>query len=194
MSGQEQNFENHGKLVPAYHLWATGLLILPTLYFGFLAVTGFTVERLALFAFSVGVVVIAFFTRLFPLGVQDRVIRLEERMRLAASACWRPAREHHGVHHRAAHRPPLRLRRGARRARRPSPRTGDGGSQGDQASGQGVAGGPSAHIGGVAQACGSPSIAGFQTGRCGRRSTVRCVPSRGGWRTVAPALTSARSG
>ena len=82
MSGQQQSFENHAKLIPGYHLWATGLLMLPTLYFGFLAVTGFTVERLALFAFAVGVVVVALFARLFPLGVQDRVIRLEERMRL----------------------------------------------------------------------------------------------------------------
>ena len=82
MSGQEQNFQNHARFVPAYHLWATGLLMLPALYFGFLAVTGFTVERLAVFAFSVGVVVIALFARIFPLGVQDRVIRLEERMRL----------------------------------------------------------------------------------------------------------------
>ena len=86
MSGQEQNFENHGKFVPAYHLWATGLLILPSLYFGFLVVTDFTVERLALFAFAVGVVVIAFFARLFPLGVQDRVIRFEERDAPGASA------------------------------------------------------------------------------------------------------------
>ena len=64
MSGQEQNFQNHAKFVPAYHLWATGLLMLPALYFGFLAVTDFTVERLAVFAFSVGVVVIALFARL----------------------------------------------------------------------------------------------------------------------------------
>lgn len=83
MSSQEQNFENHARFVPGYHLWATALLMLPALYFAFLAVTGFSIERLAMFAFSVGVVVIALFARLFPLGVQDRVIRLEERMRLA---------------------------------------------------------------------------------------------------------------
>ena len=82
MSGQPQSFDNHGRLVPGYHFWGTGLLMLPTLYFGFLAVTGFTVERLALFVFCVGVVMIAFFARAFPLGVQDRVIRLEERMRM----------------------------------------------------------------------------------------------------------------
>ena len=82
MNAREQSFENHGRLVPGYHFWATGLLMLPTLYFGFLAVSDFSVERLALFAFSVGVNVVAFFARFFPIGVQDRVIRLEERMRM----------------------------------------------------------------------------------------------------------------
>ena len=82
MSEQAQNFENHAKLVPGYHGVATALLMLPTLYFGFVAVTDFSLQALALFLFSVGVVTAALYARLFPLGVQDRVIRLEEQLRM----------------------------------------------------------------------------------------------------------------
>jgi hypothetical protein len=77
-----QSFENHAKIVPLYHRWMTGLLVLPTLYFGYRAAFDFSVDRLALFLFAVGGVLAAFYARAFPLGVQDRVIRLEERLRL----------------------------------------------------------------------------------------------------------------
>ena len=82
MSEPAQNFENHGKMVPAYHGVAFGMLMVPTLWFAYQAVTDFSVNALMLVVFAFGVVVTAFFARLFPLGVQDRVIRLEERMRL----------------------------------------------------------------------------------------------------------------
>ena len=83
MSETPQNFENHAKMVPGYHYWATALLVLPTLYFLFLAVRDFySAERLANALFAIGVIIAAFYARVFPLGVQDRVIRLEERMRM----------------------------------------------------------------------------------------------------------------
>ena len=83
MSDAPQNFENHGKIVPGYHRWMTAFLVLPTLYFLFLAVRDFySAERLAQVVFAVGVVMAALYARVFPLGVQDRVIRLEERMRM----------------------------------------------------------------------------------------------------------------
>ena len=77
-----QSFENHAKMVPLYHYWATAFLVVPTLYFGFLAVTSFSVTNLMLLLFGIGVILAGFFVRAFPLGVQDRVIRLEERMRM----------------------------------------------------------------------------------------------------------------
>jgi hypothetical protein len=40
------------------------------------------VDRLALFLFAVGMALVALFARVFPLGVQDRLIRLEERLRM----------------------------------------------------------------------------------------------------------------
>lgn len=83
MSDQPQTFENHAKIVPGYHYWATALLVLPTLYFLFLAIRDFySAERLAMFLFAVGVIMTGLYVRVFPLGVQDRVIRLEERLRM----------------------------------------------------------------------------------------------------------------
>lgn len=83
MSETPQSFENHAKIVPGYHRWATGLVVLPTLYFAYRAVADFySVERTADFLFAVGVILIGLYARVFALGVQDRVIRLEERLRM----------------------------------------------------------------------------------------------------------------
>jgi hypothetical protein len=82
MSETRQSFENHARIVPGYHRWAAALVALPALYFAYRAMFDFSVDRLALFLFSVGVVLTTTYTRVFPVGVQDRVIRLEERARL----------------------------------------------------------------------------------------------------------------
>ncbi len=77
-----QSYENHAKMVFLYHRVATALLLIPTAWFGMSLVSDFSVEALMRLLFAVGVVIIALFARLFPLGVQDRVIRLEERLRM----------------------------------------------------------------------------------------------------------------
>ncbi len=82
MSQSDQNFKNHAKMVPAYHYWMTSMLVLPSLYLGYGVVTDFSFADLVTFIFSVGVVFAAFFARWFALGVQDRVIRLEEQLRM----------------------------------------------------------------------------------------------------------------
>ena len=82
MSEMPQSFDNHAKFVTGYHKVTTPLLMLPTLYFGYLALFDFSVERAAFFLFCVGATFAAFYARFFPLGVQDRLIRLEERMRM----------------------------------------------------------------------------------------------------------------
>jgi len=82
MSERPQSFESHAKIVPGYHRWTTALLVLPTLFFGYRAAFDFSWDRFALFLFAVGTVLAALFARVFPLGVQDRLIRLEERLRM----------------------------------------------------------------------------------------------------------------
>lgn len=79
----EQNFANHVRWVPGYHFF-----VMPVTALNF----GWSIYRLKVASFSldafVGVLVAAalvaltLYARLFALAVQNRVIRLEERMRL----------------------------------------------------------------------------------------------------------------
>jgi hypothetical protein len=81
-----QNLKNHGRVDPPYHFFLFGILVVnlvlvsihmfrhPSLLTGWLLVL------------SVAVFVLFFKIRLYPMKVQDRVIRLEERLRLQALA------------------------------------------------------------------------------------------------------------
>ncbi len=82
MPETSQSFASHAKMVPLYHYWTMSFLLVPTIYFAYVAVTGFSLGALMTLVFAIGVLLAAFFARAFPLGVQDRVIRLEERIRM----------------------------------------------------------------------------------------------------------------
>ncbi len=82
MSSVPQSFESHAKLVPLYHFVAFGLIAVYTLWSLYVVVTAFSVGALLSLLFAVGILITFFFARVFALGVQDRVIRLEERARL----------------------------------------------------------------------------------------------------------------
>jgi len=78
-----QSYANHRRYVPAFHFLALGLLLLNLIYWLYALVryrTGLQVDGVVL---AVAVALVAFYARTFPLSVQDRVIRLEERLRLA---------------------------------------------------------------------------------------------------------------
>jgi Family of unknown function (DUF6526) len=89
----EQNFSNHMKFVPAFHFFVLPVLLLNLIYSiynffsGFRVGTGVAIGLSALISSGIWVLVaaallvLAFLARVFALGVQDRVIRLEERMR-----------------------------------------------------------------------------------------------------------------
>jgi hypothetical protein len=77
-----QSFANHAKMVPGYH-YATGLFVL--VYLGWSAVRAATLrdwESHFDLVGACGLFGVYAYTRLFPLKAQDRVIRLEEQLRL----------------------------------------------------------------------------------------------------------------
>jgi len=78
----EQNFANHVKLVPTFHFFVIPVLTLNFVSSIFRLVhTWFRWDALIGMLTAAALVVLAFRARLFALSVQDRVIRLEERMR-----------------------------------------------------------------------------------------------------------------
>jgi hypothetical protein len=83
MSDTPQSFEKHAKMVPGYHyvLFSLLLIMLVTVVWG--VVQDPSWGNLLGIVFMVAFVMTAFYARVFALGVQDRVIRLEERLRMA---------------------------------------------------------------------------------------------------------------
>ena len=88
---EQQNLSNHTKFVPAFHFFLLPVLSLNLIQAGYWMLSGFganhaTSMRVFLAAFinllvAIALIVMALLGRLFALGVQDRVIRLEERLR-----------------------------------------------------------------------------------------------------------------
>jgi hypothetical protein len=83
MPEHTQTFENHAKLVPAYHFFTFGLAAINLLWNLYRTAVDFSVAQLMSLAVAVVLLMLFFFARIFALTVQDRVIRLEMRMRLA---------------------------------------------------------------------------------------------------------------
>jgi Family of unknown function (DUF6526) len=87
----EQNFANHGKVVPMFHFFVIPVLIANVIWnivsasriLRHSAAIGASLLAAVAFSIllSIALLLLAFLARLFALGVQDRVIRLEERMR-----------------------------------------------------------------------------------------------------------------
>ena len=79
---EPQNYANHGKRPhPMFRVvWVAATAA--ALSFGYQLFIDFSVGTLALFLTAASVPVAITFGRIFALGVQDRVIRLEERIRL----------------------------------------------------------------------------------------------------------------
>jgi len=78
----EQNLKNHARFVPSFHFFALpvfGINFVWSLYK--LTYLGFSFAGIFGVLFAAALVVLALRARLFALAVQDRLIRLEERLR-----------------------------------------------------------------------------------------------------------------
>jgi len=86
----QQNFSNHARFVPMFHFFLLPALLLNLIWavrwffplqvntmFGFQVFMSHLVNLMV----AMALIVMAFLARTFALGVQDRVIRLEERIR-----------------------------------------------------------------------------------------------------------------
>ena len=78
----EQNFANHVKFVPSYHFFALPVFGINFVWSLFrLWKLGISFEGIFGVIFAAALIVLVLRARLFALAVQDRVIRLEERLR-----------------------------------------------------------------------------------------------------------------
>ena len=78
----EQNLWNHTRVVPVYHFFAIPVMVINFVWSLFrLRTLGFSFAGVFGVLLAAALVVLVFYARLFPLAVQDRLIRLEERLR-----------------------------------------------------------------------------------------------------------------
>jgi hypothetical protein len=82
MSLQPQNLANHARYVPLYHFVLAAMLVF---YLGWTIwhlVKAPTAQHTVDLVMALAFLIMSFYLRQFPLTVQDRVIRLEETLRL----------------------------------------------------------------------------------------------------------------
>jgi glucan phosphoethanolaminetransferase (alkaline phosphatase superfamily) len=80
----EQNFSNHTRLDPAYHFVLFALLLLAVGLAVDMVVHEVSVASLWALVVSLALLLAVMKLRLYPLKAQDRIIRLEERLRMEA--------------------------------------------------------------------------------------------------------------
>lgn len=83
MAVESQTAQHHSKYVPLYHWWTFGLLLLNLVWAVVQLIRSPSVGAVLQVGLVIAIILAAFFARAFAVRVQDRVIRLEERMRLA---------------------------------------------------------------------------------------------------------------
>jgi len=82
MPQSSQNFRNHGQVIPAYHGFVFFTFVANFFWAGWQLVRTPGVGTAIALVMAVALIVFFFYARIFALKVQDRVIRLEMRLRL----------------------------------------------------------------------------------------------------------------
>jgi hypothetical protein len=81
MAEQTQTYKNHGRWYPLVHFVIFPLLLVNLGWQIYMVTQERTVDRSEMLLLAILLVLISFAARLQPLKVQDRIIRLEERLR-----------------------------------------------------------------------------------------------------------------
>lgn len=82
MAEREQTYKNHTRLLPPFHFFVLPALLANVLYVGRHVYNAPNITTAWAFIVAVALLMLGFFSRIQPLAVQDRVIRLEMRLRL----------------------------------------------------------------------------------------------------------------
>ena len=80
---KQQDLSNHARVVPAFHMVALPILLLNLIDQIYRIVhLGFSFDTVVSLLLAIALILVALYARMFALTVQDRVIRLEMRLRL----------------------------------------------------------------------------------------------------------------
>ena len=82
MSDRPQSFESHTRLVTGYHKVLPVMILVLLIWTIVMLVRDFAWAHVIALVAVLALLVTAVYARTFPLGVQDRLIRLEERLRM----------------------------------------------------------------------------------------------------------------
>ncbi len=77
-----QSFENHAKFVPAFHFFILPVFLLNVFWSIYRLIQSFSIESARSLLLALAFLLLAFYARTFALAVQDRLIRLEMRLRM----------------------------------------------------------------------------------------------------------------
>jgi len=82
MAQRPQSLKNHGRIIPVYHLVAGPIFFANLFWSAYRAITQPSGPAIFSLLLAIAFVIMFFFARVFALTVQDRVIRLEMRLRM----------------------------------------------------------------------------------------------------------------
>jgi len=77
-----QNFDNHAKFVPGFHVVVLGILATNLIWSIYRLFHAFSADAAISLLLAIAFVLLAFYARTFALAVHDRLIRLEMRLRM----------------------------------------------------------------------------------------------------------------
>ena len=80
---ETQSYQNHKRYVPAYHYYTAAGSLAVLVWAVYRAIQNFSLDRIMILLLVVVLIMVSFWARAFALVAQNRIIRLEERLRLA---------------------------------------------------------------------------------------------------------------